>query len=43
MELFDGDYEKIKEVDKNIAQKMGFEHVFLFQDRHIHVNWIHVY
>lgn len=28
LELFDGDYEKVKEVDKKIAQKMGFKKCF---------------
>lgn len=28
LELFDGDYEKVKEVDKRIAQKMGFKKCF---------------
>lgn len=28
LELFDGDYEKVKEVDKRIAQKMGFSGCF---------------
>lgn len=33
LELFNGDHEKIKQIDKKIAQKWALKHVIRYQDR----------
>lgn len=41
LELFEGDHEKVKALDKKIAEKMGYQGCFLFPVRHIQESLIH--
>ena len=41
LELFDGDHEKCKMLDRKIAEKMGYKACFLYQVRHIQESLIH--
>lgn len=39
LELFEGDHEKIKELENKIAKKMGTQSASLYLDRHIQERW----
>lgn len=41
LELFDGDHEKCKMLDRKIAEKMGYKACFLYQVRHIQESLTH--
>lgn len=40
MELFNNDTDKVKELDKKICEKLGYDSYFLYQVKPIHVNMI---